>query len=388
GRTPPELRRARLATATLFFANGCGLGSWLPHIPDVKIWHGLSDGVLGLALLAIAGGAVASLPVAGALTARYGSRPTSRAAALLFCAVLPLPLLAPSFPLLLAAFVLLGIGIGALDVSMNAHAVLVEERYGRAIMSSFHGLFSLGGLVGAVLAGGAMQVGLPPTPHLLIAAAVLGASVLAAWPVLLPTAPAPAGGLLFVVPRGRLAVLGAVALIAFMAEGAMGDWSAIYIRMDLGASPATAAWGFAAFSLTMAIGRFSGDRLVARFSPVAILVAGAVIGATTLGAALLASHPAAAVIGFAGMGFGLANVAPIVFSAAGRLPELAPGIGIAAVSTAGYGGFLAGPPLIGLIAEASGLPVGLGLVALAVGFMVLGTGALRRRPAAALALAG
>ena len=131
GRTPPNLRRARLATATLFCTNGCGLGSWLPHIPDVKIWHGLSDGVLGLALLAIAGGAVASLPVAGALSARYGSRPTSRAAALLFCAVLPLPLLAPSFPLLLAAFVLLGIGIGALDVSMNALIGLVAEASGR-----------------------------------------------------------------------------------------------------------------------------------------------------------------------------------------------------------------------------------------------------------------
>jgi MFS family permease len=189
GRPPRELRRARLATATLFFANGCGLGSWLPHIPDVKIWHGLTDGVLGLALLAIAGGAVASLPVAGALTARYGSRPTSRAAALLFCAVLPLPLLAPDFALLLGAFVLLGIGIGALDVAMNAHAVLVEQRYERPIMSSFHGLFSLGGLFGAALAGGAMTVGLPPAPHLATAAAVLGVAVLAAWPALLPRAP-------------------------------------------------------------------------------------------------------------------------------------------------------------------------------------------------------
>jgi len=302
--------------------------------------------------------------------------------------VLPLPLLAPSFPLLLAACVLLGIGIGALDVSMNAHAVLVEERYGRPIMSSFHGLFSLGGLVGAALAGGAMQVGLPPAPHLVTAAAVLGAAVLEAWPLLLPTAPAPAGGPLFVLPRGRLAVLGAVALIAFMAEGAMGDWSAIYIRMELGASPATAAFGFGAFSLTMAIGRFSGDRLVARFSPAAILVAGAVVGALTLGVALLAGHPAAAVIGFAGMGLGLANVAPIVFSAVGRLPELAPAIGIAAVSTAGYCGFLAGPPLIGLVAEASGLPVGPGPVALAVGFMILGAGALQRQEVRAAALAG
>jgi MFS family permease len=388
GRPPLGLRRARLATATLFFANGCGLGSWLPHIPDVKIWHDLSDGVLGLALLAIAGGAVAALPVAGALTARYGSRPMSRAAALLFCAVLPLPLLAPDFALLLAAFILLGIGIGALDVSMNSHAVLVEECYGRPIMSSFHGMFSLGGLFGAALAGGAMTVGLPPVPHLITSAAVLGIAVLAAWPMLLPTAPAPAGGPRFVIPRGRLAALGAIALVAFMAEGAMGDWSAIHIRMDLGGAPATAAWGFAAFSLTMAIGRLSGDQLVARFGAAGMVVAGALIGAITLGAALLAGHPAAAVLGFAGMGIGLANVAPIVFSAAGRLPGLAPGIGIAAVSTAGYCGFLAGPPLIGLVAEASGLPVGLGLVAGTVGLMALGAAALQRQAVPRPALAG
>ena len=138
----------------------------------------------------------------------------------------------------------------------------------------------------------------------------------------------------------------------------------------------------------MAIGRFSGDRLVARFSPAAILAGGAAISAATLGEALLTYHPAAAVLDFAGMGIGLANVAPIVFSAAGRLPKLAPGIGIAAFSTAGYCGFLAGPPLMGLLAEASSLAVGLGFVALTVGLMILGTGALQRRPAAAVALAG
>jgi len=388
GRPPLVLRRARRATATLFFVNGCGLGSWLPHIPEVKLWHALSDGVLGLALLAIAGGAVAALPVAGALTARYGSRATARAAALLFCAVLPLPLLAADFALLLAAFVLLGIAIGALDVAMNAHAVLVEERYGRPIMSSFHGLFSLGGLIGAALAGGAMTTGVAPSAHLATSAALLGAAALAAWSALLPTAPGPAGGPLFVLPRGRLAVLGGVALAAFMAEGAIGDWSAIYLRIELGTSPATAAWGFAAFSLTMALGRLGGDRLVARFSPATILICGAVLGSVALAAALLAAHPAAAMLGFAGIGLALANIAPIVFSAAGRLPDLAPGIGIAAVSTAGYGGLLAGPPLIGLVAELGGLPLGLGLVAAAVALMLAGAGALRPRatgPAAALA---
>ena len=191
------------------------------------------------------------------------------------------------------------------------------------------------------------------------------------------------------LPRGRLAVLGGIALAAFMAEGAIGDWSAIYLRMELGTSPANAAYGFAAFSLTMALGRLSGDRLVARFSPAAILAAGAVLGSVALAAALLVAHPAAAVLGFAAIGLALANVAPIVFSAAGRLPDIAPGTGIAAVSTAGYGGFLAGPPLIGLVAEIGGLPLGVGVVAVAVALMLAGAGALRARPAGpAAALAG
>jgi fucose permease len=370
-RPGPATRRARLAVAALFFANGCGLGSWVPHIPDVKLWHGLSDAVLGLALLAIAAGAVAALPVAGALVARSGSRPVTRGAALLFCAALPLPLLAPDLPTLLAALALLGTGTGALDVAMNAHAVLVETRYGRPIMSSFHGLFSVGGLAGAALAGGAMHAGLAPIAHLAAAAFVLAIAALAAWPALLPTAPAAVDGPLFVLPRGRLIGLGAIAIIGLMAEGAMGDWSAVYLRMDLGATAGTAASGFAAFSLAMALGRLTGDRLVARFGRAALLACGALTGGATLGAALLAAKPFAAVLGFAGMGFGLANVVPI-----------------AAVSTAGYFGFLAGPPLIGFVAEASSLTVALGLVAAVVGLMALGGSAPERRLAEAAALAG
>ena len=208
---------------------------------------------------------------------------------------------------------------------MNAHAVLVEARYGRPIMSSCHGMFSLGGLAGAALAGGAMQGGLPPVAHLATTAAALGTAVLAAWPALLPTAPALADEPLFVLPRGRLIWLGLVAVIGLMAEGAMGDWSAVYLRMDLGATAGTAALGFAAFSLAMATGRLTGDRVVGRFGPAGVLLSGALIGAGTLGGALLVGHPAVAVMGFAGMGIGLANVIPIVFSAAGRLPGLAPG---------------------------------------------------------------
>lgn len=263
GEPSPDLRRARLATATLFFANGCGLGSWVPHIPVVKIRHGLSEGELGLALLVIAAGAVAALP----------------------------------------------------------------------------------------------------------------------------TAPAGDVGPLFVLPRGNFVVLGAIAFVALLAEGAMGDWSAVYIRMSLGAAASTAAYGFAAFSLAMAIGRFTGDRLVARHGTTAVLAGGALIGACSLGVALIAGHPLAAVAGFTGMGLGLSNIIPIVFSAAGRLPGLAPGIGIAAVSTTGYFGYLAGPPLIGLVAEASSLPIGLGLVAVLVSLIVVGVMTLQR-PRAPVAVLG
>lgn len=375
---PPPVRRARLAVATLFFANGCGLGSWVPHIPDVKSALGLSDGVLGLALLAIAAGAVLALPTAGLLTARHGSRGITQAAAVFFCAVLPLPLLAPDLPLLLAALVLLGIGTGALDVAMNAHAVAIEERFERPIMSGLHGLFSIGGLAGAALAGAAMYAGMSPLGHLATAAAVLGAAVLVALPFLLLTAPS-AGGPVFVLPRGPVVVLGLLALGGLLVEGAVGDWSAVYLRDALGTDPGTAALGFAAFSLTMALGRMTGDRLVERLGTGPILCLGAGVAATALSGALLLGQPLAAIVGFAGLGLGLANVIPVLFSAAGRMPGLPAGIGIAAVSTAGYCGFLAGPPLIGFVAELGGLPVGLGVVAATLGLMALGAICLQRR---------
>lgn len=375
-RAAPGARRARLGIAFIFFANGCGFGSWVPHIPEVRAALGLSDAALGLALLALAAGATVALPASGVLTARLGSRPVTRAAAVLFCAALPLPLLAPDFASLALALALLGMASGALDVAMNAQAVAIEERYRRPIMSSFHGLFSLGGLVGAVLAAGAIQLGLTPFAHLASAAALLGTGVAASLFALLPTAAA-SGGPILVLPRGRLVVLGLIALGGLMAEGAVADWSAVYLRDVLATDAAVAALGFAAFSLTMAAGRMTGDAVVARIGPAGVLGAGSALGALTLGAALVAGQPAAALVGFAGVGLGLANVVPVVFSAAGRMPGVAPGVGIAAVSTAGYCGFLAGPPLIGFLAELAGLAVGLGLVALALALMALGGGTLK-----------
>ncbi len=360
-----EVQRARLAVLTVFFVNGAVLASWVPHIPYVKAKLELSPSLLGLALLAIAAGALVAMPAAGLWVAKVGSRRMTTLAALVFCCALPLPLLTPSLPLLALALFLFGAGNGSMDVSMNAQAVAVEKRFGRAIMSSFHAMFSLGGLVGAGVAGVVVALGVSPVTHVFVAAVVLALLALTALRHFLPaevdaTPQTPA----FILPRRALLGLGLVAFFVLIGEGAMGDWSAVYLSTVLGTGPGLAAAGYAAFSLTMAVGRFTGDYLVQRFGPVTLMRASGLVAALGLGTGLLLAHPLAAILGFAAVGAGLANTIPILFSAAGRSREMAPGPAIAAVATTGYLGLLTGPVMIGGLADLAGLPVGLGLVVL------------------------
>lgn len=376
GATP---RPARLAVMAVFLLNGLALGSWFPRIPDVQRSLGLSDGALGVALLGTAVGALVAMPATGWLIARWGSRRVTTASALALCAALPLPALAPSLPLLVPALVLLGAGNGVLDVSMNTQAVAVERRYGRPIMTAFHGLFSTGGLLGATVAGIVAGNGIGPARQLLPTALVLALAALAARRWLLPAGiDAGAGGATFARPTRALAGLGAVAFCVLLAEGAVADWGAVYLRNALATSAGVAAAGYAAFSLAMAAGRFTGDWLTARLGPVAIVRGGGMLVVLGLGAALLVERPAATLVGFACVGAGLASAFPVVLSAAGRDPTLAPGAALAAVSTAGYTGFLAGPPLIGFVAEATSLRAGLAVVVLLGGAMILLAGALGR----------
>ena len=367
-----EASLARRATAWVFFANGAALGSWVPHIPDAKQALGLSDGLLGMALLGMAAGSLVGLPLSGLLTARFGSRRTTTAAIIALLLAIPLPLLASSLVVFAVALVLLGIANGAVDVAMNTQATAIEERVGRAIMSGFHGFFSAGGLAGATAAGLAMQAGIGPVAHLTASVALLLLVTLRAVRFLLPTASAAAQTAIFRLPRGPLVALGVFAFCSLLAEGAMGDWAAVYPREDLATGAGYAALGFAGFSLAMAAGRFLGDRVVRRYGRPAVLCAGAGIAAILLTAGLLVGEPWAAVGGFAGVGLGLANAVPILFSAAGKISGIRHELAIAAVSTAGYCGFLAGPPVIGLIAERLGLAAGLGLVALALAIVALG----------------
>ncbi|HEU4440290.1 MAG TPA: MFS transporter [Methylomirabilota bacterium] len=367
------LAPARRAVSVCFFVNGAIIASWLPHIPDLKARLDLDDGGLGLLLLAMAAGAIAALPPAGWLVARAGSRAVIAASAsALSAAVIP-PALAPGIVSSAAALALLGACNATLDVAMNAHGVTVEERYRRPIMSSFHAFFSLGGLVGAALAGAAMAVGLSAAAHVAAVAALSLAAVCVATRRLLPTTRTRRDGSpIFVAPPRALLGLGLLTFCALLAEGAMGDWSAVYLRDYLGTMPSTAAMGFAAFSLAMALGRFSGDRLARRLGPRRLLQLSATLAASGLALSLLARGPIIVVLGFAVVGLGAANLIPVLFRAAGRVDNIPAGTAIAAVATSGYFGFLAGPPLIGFAARMAGLPFALGLVCAACALVAVG----------------
>jgi MFS family permease len=351
------------------------LASWLPHIPAIKARLTSGDGQLGLVLLAMAAGSVVALPTAGWLIGLAGSRVMSAVSAVALCLAMPLPVLSPSLPALVVSLAVLGACNGLLDVSMNAQAAAVEQRAGRPIMSSFHALFSVGGVGGALLASSAMSLGVGDLAHVAASAIVALAAVALALPRLVPPERR-SPGLALARPSRALLALGLLALLGLLAEGAMGDWSAVYLHDTLGARPAVAAIGFAAFSLAMATGRFTGDALVGRFGPRRVLRVAATVASAGLAGALLVAHPAAGVAGCALVGLGIANVIPVLFSAAARVPGVDAGRGLAAVATTGYLGFLSGPPLIGIVADAAGLAVGLALVSAACAVVAAAAGAV------------
>jgi fucose permease len=378
----PLVQPARWGVLAVFFVNGFALASWVTHVPFVKEKFQIDSGTLGLVLFAAAVGSVTGLSLAGRLVARFGSRQVTIVATIGICALLPLLLLVPTLPLLVAALAGFGMGLGAMDVAMNAQAVAVEARNGRPLMSSFHALFSLGGLAGAGIGSALLSLGVDPRAHLAGAAVALVVVSVLALPTLLPSSVDRAShepGL--AAPTGPLVGLGLLALFALLSEGAIGDWSAVYLRVGLGTDPGFAAAGFAAFSLTMTIGRLVGDSLRQRLRAVPILRLSGGVCAAGLGIALLAGHPIAALVGFGCVGFGLANVVPVLFSAAGNTPGIAPSAGIAAIATAGYCGFLIGPPLIGFVAQVTSLSVGMGVIVCFTGLIGLLAGYVDRSKA-------
>lgn len=361
-----------MAISLLFFTNGFLLANWLARIPAVTRQLELSNAQVGSALLGMAIGALLAFPATGRLIAKFGSARVTVAFGLVYALALPLLAFAPSLLFLFLALLLFGAGNGGMDVAMNAQGVEVERSLRKPILNSLHGFFSLGGLAGAGLGGAVAFFGVSVFVHFLAVAAVSLLVMLLLRTQLIIDAPqaAVSPGRVFALPARALWGLGLVGFCAAVGEGAIGDWSALYLSESLGTDAGTAALGYAAFSLLMLVGRFQGDRLVQAFGSAALVRAGATVAASGLAIGLAVGTPVAAVLGFAAVGLGLSVVVPLVYGAAGSHPTIPRGTAVAAVATIGYSGFLLGPPLLGWLAEASSLRLALGVVVLLCSLIV------------------
>ncbi len=328
---------------------------------------GLSTGQLGLSLLGIAVGCLISMPLTGYVVSRYGSRSVTAIASMLFCIAIIAPGFATSQWTLGAALCLLGLAAGGMDVGMNAHAVLVERATGRPLMSGFHALFSIGGMAGSAIGGGVAGLGIAPRAHFIGASIIALAVTLIAIPGLLPgSADAIAHGKSSLRISWALAGLGGLTFCFFLSEGAIADWSALYLNKTAGTPAGRAAVGYALFSAAMAIGRLSGDRLRHRFSAAGLVRTGSITAAAGLALALAVPVTPIALLGFTIVGAGCCIVVPIAFSAAGGLKGTGTGAALAFVTTSGYVGLFAGPPMIGFVAEAFTLRLALIIVVVLV----------------------
>jgi MFS family permease len=355
-------RRARVAVAGIFALNGALFASIFSRLPAIQDRTGLGPGALGLALLCSMAGLLLAQVIAGAVVARAGSRPLIIAGGLAYAGGLLPIALSTSFATLAASFALVGMSNGLLDLSMNVQGLTVERRLGRPVLASLHASFSFGALGGAAAGGAVAGAGVAVLPHLAVAACLGAATVLVASRFLLPGAvdAAPQGPML-ARPTRALAALGAFAFCVLLAEGAVNDWVAVYLHRELDTGEGLAAAGLAVFSLTMAFGRLTGDRMTEAFGSRRLARGGSLLAGGGMAAAVAAGDAPTALAGFAAMGIGLAALFPLALRAASAQGAAA-APSVAAVSAVGYTGFLAGPPSVGGLAQAAGLRAGLGLV--------------------------
>jgi len=357
-----SVTRGRWAVAAMFLVNGFVMGAWAPQIPLLLPRHGIGEAVMGLLILGLGIGAVGAMMFAGRLIQRFGSVPVVLGFACALVTVLPAIVLAPSLPLLALAMVAFGALAGSMDVAMNANAVEVERGLGRAIMSSSHGFWSLGGFLGGSLGGLALAAFGPVAQAFGVAgviALVIAGAARFLWRAAPPprdtgTTPAETGTAPGAAGRIEIWILGLVALLCMVPEGAIMDWSALYLTQELSLPAAASGLGFALFSGCMAVMRFAGDTIRNRLGAVRTLRVSALVAAGALVGAALAPGMGLALAAFALAGLGIANTVPILFSAAGNLRGMSPGAGLATVTMIGYAGILVAPSSIGFIAEHAG----------------------------------
>ena len=365
---PTANHSERMSTRIAFLIAGLLMSAWAPLVPLVKARTGLDDGGLGLLLLGLGGGSIVAMPFAGYLTAHYGCRPVVIWATIVLCAVLPLLSTVAWLPGLVIAVIIFGASMGMLDCAMNIQSVIVEKNSGQALQSGFHGLYSVGGILGA----GAMTTLLTLGLHPLIAALCIVATVLGA---LYKAAPAfltygtERGGPLFAVPRGIVLFLGALCFIVFLTEGAILDWSAVFLVSSRGLEPSIAGLGYASFAAAMTVGRLTGDAIVSKLGGVRVVAFGGLCAAAGIIVSLGIDGWAASLIGYALVGAGCSNIVPVLFTAVGRQQRMPQAVAIPAVISMGYAGILIGPVFIGAVAHLSTLSFALGCVSVLLVFV-------------------
>ena len=371
-----------------FFVSGFLFATWGVHVPTVRAHYALDEQTLALTMLAAGVGALGGLAFAGRWVGRWGPQRVALLTGVVAALSLTLLLASHAWPMLLATMVVFGAAGSIYDVAMNAGGSALEHACGRRLMSRFHALFSFGGMAGAAFGSLLLRLQVDAALHL---AATGAASVLAVWwatrpalPVTAPDAHAASESRGFAARgRGVLWALGALAAIGLVAEGAMYDWSVLYMQRELGSAPALAALAYASFSVAMGLARLCGDWARARWPAHKLMTASALLSAAGMAVALLGRDPALALACFALVGLGLANVIPVLFAAASRVPGVPAAQGIAAVSSMGYVGFMAGPPVIGFIAQHRSLTAGLAtVVVFSVLLALAGARTLRPRLAA------
>jgi len=374
-----DLKKARFALKAIFLVCGVGISSWAPMVPYTKDRLGLDDGQMGVLLLFLGAGAITVMPITGWLISKLGSRKTTIGAAIVMSLSLPLLLQMDSSVAMAIMLFVFGAGLGCIDVSMNAHGVQIQNLSEKPIMSSIHGLFSVGGLVGPLVIGFLIKAGLEP----LIAAVSVGALMLVIvftqYRFLMnasteenvirrftpETSDAGAGGTSWL--NGQVIFLGTMCFIVFLAEGAMLDWSAIFLRDNRGIEEALSGAGYAAFSVAMALMRLVGDKVVSKLDTKTVVSGGAFVGVAGFALIIFTPWLIGAFLGFVLVGIGAANIVPVFFSEGGRLKNVSSSVAIPAITSMGYAGQLAGPAMLGFIAQQTSLPIAFGFT----GFLLL-----------------
>ncbi|MDH2325326.1 MFS transporter [Cereibacter sp. SYSU M97828] len=367
---------SRLATRLSFFVAGFVMACWAPLVPFAKARVGADEGQLGLLLLCLGVGSLIAMPVTGMVSARTGAKPMILLGGFALALILPVLALAGSPLSLGAALLVFGASLGTIDVAMNIQSIEVEKAAGRPMLSGFHAMFSLGGVAGAGGMTLLLTLGLPPLPASVFAAVLAVLAIAVAMPRLpLIVAGEPPA---FVLPRGIVLLIAVLAGITFLVEGAMLDWGALLMQQRRVLAAEQAGMGYMMFSVAMTVGRLAGDRITALLGPFRVLTLGAVLAIAGFVIIQTAGSPIANLSGFGLIGIGAANIVPVLFSAAGRQSVMPASLAIAAVTTVGYAGVLAGPATVGFVSQHTSLPIAFWMLAALLVLLPLSARAVAR----------